>query len=107
MAQTLVPQQAAILLHTANKDATTIKMQEDVCRSYCQKRGYQLFEEDIYRDEGWPLYRDASQLVDLRLLAVQGELDVLVIEWPGDLGILPPWKDRLVVRTIVAFYQYG
>src|SRR5258708_35502957 len=83
---------AAILLHTGGKDTAPIKEQEMACRSYCQQQRYQLSEQDIYPDEGQTLCSDAPQLVRLRLLVVQGHLDVPVLA--ADFPRTLPWRGR-------------
>ena len=99
-------QRAAVLLQTGNADEVSIEQQQEACRRYCQQQGYQLCEQHIYQDEGRSLCSDASPLVHLRMLVVQGQLDVLVIPRPGSLGLLPLWRSLQAARTIDEFYKY-
>lgn len=99
-------QRAAILINAGNIDDARVKAQQDACCHYCQQHGYQISEQDLYRIEGWSLGSNAPQLVRLRMLAVQGQLNVLVIPWTECLGPLPLWISPLVTKTIDGFYSY-
>jgi DNA invertase Pin-like site-specific DNA recombinase len=101
------PQRAAILVHARNIAGISIEEQQEACRRYCQQHGYQISEQRVYENGGKPFGSNAPQLVQLRMLVVQDQLDVLVIPWSGCLGALPLWWSLSVATTIDEFYKRG
>lgn len=99
-------QRAAILVQVKTVGVPTPEEQREACRRYCQEQGYEISEHHIYHSEPGLLYRSAPQLVQIRLLVVQGQLDVLIIPWSECLGPLPLWRSLPTAKCIDAFYSY-
>jgi len=78
------------------------------CRQYCMAQGYQLSEQHIYQGNEEPFWSDAPLLMGLRMAALQGQFNVLVVPSPEDLGVYSsqPWHSLSALRAIRQFYEH-